>query len=433
MDQSSGESNMRVLLVSANTEQMNITPLPLGLNCVAVSVRNAGHEVKLIDLMAERNDGISLQKEIGAYQPEVIGISVRNIDDQNMDNPKFLPAPIKDVVRDCRTASDAPLVLGGAGFSIFPESTLDYLQADMGIQGEGETAFPLLLNRMQKKSPLAGTPGLYLRGHGLQGPREFAPNLDMLPLPDAAISSLLASDKREIWMPFQTRRGCPLNCSYCSTFMIEGCFLRKRSPGPVIEAISDHVDRGFNRFYFVDNIFNLPPSYAGKLCRGIIKSKLQISWRCIYYPGKTDENVVELMAKAGCIEVGLGFESGSANILRRMNKRFGPTQVRAASDILNKNGIRRWGFLMLGGPGETKETVKESLDFADSLNLDGLKITLGIRIYPNTAIAKTAIEDGLLSPTDDLLAPKFYVVKELNQWLHETVEAWKVGRPYCVN
>jgi len=424
---------MRVLLVSANTEQINILPLPLGLNCVAVAARNAGHEIKWMDLMTGADHRISLSKEIRNYGPEVIGISVRNIDDQHMDDPKFLLTPLKEVVRDCRDASNAPLVLGGAGYSIFPESALDYLEADMGIQGEGERAFPLLLDRIQKGLPLSGVPGLFLRGKGLQGPREFVRDLDTLPLPDAGISAAIACDRQEMWMPFQTRRGCPLNCSYCSTFMIEGCTLRKRSPGSVIEAIARHVDVGFERFYFVDNIFNIPPSYAERICQDIIERGLKISWRCIYYPGKTDERLIGLMSKSGCTEVSLGFESGSENILHRMNKKFGPAQVRRASESLGKNGIRRGGFLMLGGPGETKETVRESLDFADSLHLDSLKITIGIRIYPNTALAKCATDEGLISPGDNLLFPKFYVVKDLNEWLHETVQSWRTERPYVMN
>ena len=383
--------------------------------------------------MTERNGGVSLQEEIRKYKPEVIGISVRNIDDQNMDSPKFLLPPVKKVVSDCRGATDAPLVLGGAGFSIFPESTLNYLDADMGIQGEGERAFPVLLDRLQKGVALSGLSGLYLKGHGLQGPREFVQDLDALPLPDAVISSHVAINKREIWMPFQTRRGCPLSCSYCSTFMIEGCTLRKRSPGLVDRGLPCHVDAGFVRFYFVDNIFNIPASYAGKICQKIIQSGLKISWRCIYYPGKADEGLIALMSRAGCTEVSLGFESGSENILHRMNKKFSPAHVRRASEILKENGIRRLGFLMLGGPGETRETVNDSLDFADSLHLDGLKITIGIRIYPCTAVWKAAIKDGLISPKDDLLLPKFYIIQQLNDWLHETVQAWKAERPYCIN
>ncbi|MDD5231766.1 MAG: radical SAM protein [Syntrophales bacterium] len=424
---------MKVLLVSANTEQINIPPLPLGLNCVAAAAGGAGHEIKVIDLMAQENNSAVLRREIGNFRPDVIGVSVRNIDDQNIEAPQFLLDRVKEIANDIRKASDAPLVLGGAGYSIFPESALEYLEADMGIQGEGEKAFPLLIEKISAGADLSGTPGLFLRGRGLQGPREFQDDLDAFPLPDPALSSVPEAGRRDIYMPFQTRRGCPFDCSYCSTPVIEGCALRMRSPGPVIDSISRYCGAGFGRFYFVDNIFNVPSSYAGEICSGIIARKLKISWRCIYYPGEADVKLVSLMASAGCSEVSLGFESGSGNILHRMNKKFSSAQVRRASDILREHGIRRMGFLMLGGPGETEKTAEESLAFADSLGLDSLKITIGIRIYPGTSLARCAVEDGLISPDDNLLFPKFYVVRGMYEWLQETVQAWKKDRPCCTD
>ncbi len=88
------------------------------------------------------------------------------------------------------------------------------------------------------------------------------------------------------------------------------------------------------------------------------------------------------------------------------------------------------GFLLLGGPGETRETVEESLTFADSLPLDAMKISIGIRIYPGTELAQTAVADGLISPDDDLLLPIFYMVPGLEEWLRETVAAWMETRPH---
>ena len=95
--------------------------------------------------MTEKDDRLSIREAIASFDPEIIGISVRNIDDQNMEKPRFLLDQVKKVVTDCRNFSGVPIVLGGAGYSIFPESALNYLEADMGIQGEGETSFPLLL------------------------------------------------------------------------------------------------------------------------------------------------------------------------------------------------------------------------------------------------------------------------------------------------
>ena len=412
---------MKVLLISANTERINILPLPLGLNSIFIATQNAGHKVKLLDLMAENDDLSSIREAITSFGPEIIGISVRNIDDQNMAEPRFLLDQVKKVVAECRKSSRVPIVLGGAGYSIFPQSALNYLGADMGIQGEGEMSFPYLLDRLERGEDISTTPGLYLPGSGLQGKRIFEKNLDRFPLPDAAHFSFRVSDKQELWIPLQTRRGCPMNCSYCSTATIEGRSIRKRRPDLIVEEITGYVGAGFKLFYFVDNIFNIPPNYAKEICRKIIESKLDISWRCIVYPQNVDEELIGLMAQAGCLEVSLGFESGCEPMLRKMNKRYSPDEVRQTSAMFKNYGIKQMGFLLLGGPGETRESVRESLEFADSLNLDSLKITIGIRIYPQTALAQTAIDEGLILPEDDLLFPRFYVVPGLKDWLYDTV------------
>ncbi len=419
---------MRVLLISANTEQINILPLPLGLNCVAVAARNAGHDVELVDLMTEEDTQSGIKEAIEGFRPDIIGISVRNIDDQEMVTPRFLLDQIKGVVTDCRSFSGAPIIVGGAGYSIFPEAALTYLGADMGIQGEGERVFPTLLDLMQRGADLSGTPGLYLPGRGLQSKRRFVKDLDTLPLPDAHLWYGSVPMAQELWLPFQTRRGCPMDCSYCSTATIEGSRLRKRSAHVAVEGIARHVKAGFRCFYFVDNIFNMPPSYASELCRGLIANELKISWRCIFYPAKVDEGLIRDMARAGCKEVALGFESGCERVLRSMNKKYNLKEVRETSEMLAEYGIRQMGFLLLGGPGETRESVEESIAFADSLHLDGLKITVGIRIYPDTALAKTAVAEGVISPNDDLLFPQFYVVRGLEDWLHESVTAWTAER-----
>ena len=217
-------------------------------------------------------------------------------------------------------------------------------------------------------------------------------------------------------------------CSYCSTMIIEGHSIRKRRPTLIIDEIASFVGAGFQQFYFVDNIFNIPRDYAKEICKKIIQRRLSISWRCIIYPGKIDQELIRLMAKAGCMEVSLGFESGCERILHRMNKKYSLEDVRRISAMFKDAGIRQMGFLLLGGPGETKESVQESLVFADSLNLDALKITIGIRIYPYTALAKTATEEGLIQQGDNLLNPKFYAVSGLKDWLCDTVHLWMVDR-----
>jgi len=426
---------MNVLLISANTETITMPVLPLGLACVAKEAQTAGHDVTMVDLLAQEDAQTALKTAIQQSQPDVIGISVRNIDDQCMGSGVFLLEQVKEVIHACRSLSGVPIVLGGAGYSIFPQSALAYLEADMGIQGEGEKAFVTLLDQLRQGTDLSGIPGLYLPDKGIQGKVSRTRDLDTLSLPLPGMDQwTLPKDKdMDIWLPFQTRRGCPMDCSYCSTGTIEGRIMRKHSPARVIEAVSQYAAAGMDRLFFVDNTFNLPPSYAKTLCKALVQANLGISWRCILYPNNADDELIELMAEAGCVEVALGSESGSADMLQRMNKKFTPQEVRRISDSLKSHGISRMGFLMLGGPGETRKTVEESLAFADSLTLEALKITMGVRIYPNTALAQTAVREGMVSPDDNLLFPRYYMVKEIEGWLKETVNRLMAERPNWVN
>ena len=231
---------MRVLLISANTEQINMPVLPLGLAYVAAAADSQGHTVKMLNLMVHTDTQKALHEAIDGFNPEIIGISVRNIDDQNMENPRFLVNTVKEVVTNCRKFSDATIVLGGAGYSIFPQATLDFLKADIGIQGEGESAFLTLLERLHDKKDFSEIPGLYLPGQKSRSESGYIKNLNdlTLPLPDVHLSLPFTLKDQEIWVPFQSRRGCSLDCSYCSTATIEGRIIRKHDPEKVVEAIT---------------------------------------------------------------------------------------------------------------------------------------------------------------------------------------------------
>jgi len=422
---------MNVLLISANTETINMIPLPLGLNCVAVAARNAGHDVHLLDLMGGGDHHKLIRKAIQQSRPALIGVSVRNVDNQHMGETRFLLEPVRDIIDQCRAFSNAVIVAGGAGFSIFPHAVLRYLKADMGICGEGEVAFTTLIEALERGEHLSGIAGLCLPGESLQLVTVKRAKLDTLPLPDPSLWSVSSGAKNDLWIPYQTRRGCPMKCAYCSTPALEGTIIRKHSVDEVVKGIARHVAAGFSSFYFVDNTFNFPPNYTKELCESLISSHMGIRWRCILYPGFVDEEMVQLMARAGCVEVSLGFESGSPEILKNLNKKYTVEQVQTASELLKNYGIKRMGFLLVGGPGETKETVLKSLAFADSLKLDMLKLTVGIRIYPGTLLEKIAQEEGLITEGDDLLLPSFYLTKGLEEWLGPTIRTWMAERPFC--
>ena len=418
---------MRVLLISSNTERINMVTIPLGLGLVAAAARRADHDVMFLDLLDEQDPGAAIRRAVGEAAPDVIGISVRNIDDQTSDNPRFLLEQVKPVVEACRACTNAPIVLGGAGYSIFPEATLAYLGADLGVSGDGEAVFPELLDLLQAGGDPSTLPGVLVAGHSLGTGPSFHDDLDAFPLWDAALTSIADPASPDLWIPIQSRRGCPNDCSYCSTANIQGRTIRKRSPREVVELVALLAHAGYRRSYFVDNSFNIPESHAQEICRWMKALAPGAEWRCILYPHLVGESLVRAMAEAGCVEVSLGFESGCDRILRELHKRFTPDDVRATSDLLAAHGIRRIGFLLLGGPGETRETVEESLAFAESLHLDMLKITVGVRIYPGTPLARRAVRDGMISSEDDLLRPRFYLAHGLEPWIRERVARFEAA------
>ena len=418
---------MKVLLVSTNKEKVNMPAFPLGLNSVAAATAASGHTVRVLDFMVEDDPETALGAAVREFAPDAIGIGIRNIDAQSMQKPEFYLDDVKDVVGACKSLNRAPVIFGGAGYSIYPRSALEYCSADYGIVGEGEVVFPRLLDRIERGARADDVQGVVVPGYGIS-PRQVEKNLDTLPLPGYETWSGM-EDKDEIWLPVQSRRGCPLNCSYCSTSAIEGRMVRRRSPGRVMAALRKGVEAGFSKFFFTDNTFNLPGAYAAKICREIIRRGLDIRWRCIFYPWKTKSELVSLMAEAGCVEVSLGFESGDPGILKNMNKKFTLDDVRGAARLLDDHGIRRTGFLLLGGPGETRDTVLRSVAFADSLNLNLLKFTPGIRIYPDTALARMAVQEGMAAPEDDFLTPCFYMARGLEDWLPEQVQSLVASRP----
>jgi radical SAM superfamily enzyme YgiQ (UPF0313 family) len=301
----------------------------------------------------------------------------------------------------------------------------------MGIRGEGEAVFPALLERMDRRAPVSGTPGLYLPGQPPAG-RSFVTNLDDLPIPNANLFMPSLAGSAGSWVPVQSRRGCPMDCSFCSTSAIEGRPIRRRSPQAIAEWLEHLAGSGFRNFQFVDSMFNFPPAYAKELCRKILERGLDINLWCLIYPKWMDGELADLMARAGCGEVSLGFESGSDGVLGRLNKRFAAEEVRAVSRMFADAGIERRGFLLLGGPGETRESVEESLGFADSLNLNALKVTVGLRIYPETPLAATALAEGVIGPDDDLLWPRFYLAPGLRDWLRERVSGYRAARAWVV-
>jgi len=144
--------------------------------------------------------------------------------------------------------------------------------------------------------------------------------------------------------------------------------------------------------------------------------------------------VVEATRNAGhdVTMLDLMFEMDAAAVLKKMIAEFRPECIGISVRNIDDHGIERMGFLLLGGPGETREAVEESLAFADSLKLEALRLTAGVRIYPDTQLAKTAENEGAITSQGNLLHPRFYLAQGLEGWLSERLKEWQVSRPYVI-
>jgi len=425
---------VKVLLISENRTTTLVSPFPLGLAFVAAGLRQADHEVRVLDFMFLDNWQEELRAVLKDFQPDAVGLSIRNIDNQDMRNPVFFLSDHLDIVSAIREYSIAPIILGGAGFNIHPAGCLRFLDADLGIYGEGEGSFTKLLDAI-KDSEFEKVPGAVWRKDGriTINPPDFISDMNKWVSPAYDYFDVTAYHEARSELPgcitVQNKRGCHMKCIYCSTPFLEGTHCRSRDLGrSVSEIASLYKENNIQRFYVVDNVFNFPPSNAKDFCREIISQGLKISWQAILNPAFVDEELFELMAKAGCRFISLGNEAGHELILRNLKKGFTLNNVRKAADLARANGIRYGCFLLLGGPGETEDTVTQSIGFVEELSPDLVSLKAGIRIYPGTELETLARDEGVIGNDHDMLRPVFYLSPAIREWVWGYLEKTVVNR-----
>jgi len=178
-----------------------------------------------------------------------------------------------------------------------------------------------------------------------------------------------------------------------------------------------HGKWGLNRFFFVDNIFNCPVDYGRRLCRAIAALRLPLEWGCLINPAFPDRELFELIGASGGVMVQVGNESGSELMLNRLGKGFELKQVERTLKLLKAAGLPFTCFLLLGGPGETRETVQESVAFLEAFQPRMVSVKVGIRIHPGLPLHRLALEEGVVKPEDNLLWPKFYLAPAIRDWI----------------
>jgi radical SAM superfamily enzyme YgiQ (UPF0313 family) len=396
---------MKVLLISPNVESLPDPVFPIGLAHIAAVLKRNRIPYQVLDLYFARNYETAISSAIADFQPDLIGLSLRNVDNVSYPNYISYLSFYQQVVQTIRKQSRSPLVLGGSGFSLAPKLILEYVDANYGIVGEGELALVRLIDRLRgiKEFAETGMPTIF----------EFDPatseNLDSLPIPDRSKFDNTAYLKWGGMGNIQTKRGCAFKCIYCTYPIIEGKKSRLRSPKRVCDEIEIMLESGINNIFFVDNTFNYPIEHAQGICQEIIRRKLPIKWSCYANPAYITPELIAAMLSAGC--TGLDFGSDAANnaMLANLGKNFSVEDLIQASKICSQLDISFCHSLLLGGPGETMETVCQTFDTIQDISPTAAICMIGIRVFPKTRLSRIAMAEGLIRPGEDYLKPVFYL------------------------
>jgi len=428
---------LRVLIFSASREIVHVMVPPIGEAYLAAYLMSKGHDVILLDLTLSNDIKRDIPKAINDFNPHLIGISIRNIDSTTYPGNLFFYLPVKNVIQYIKQIAEPeiPIILGGAGFSIFSEEILRDLNHHLGVVGEGEYVFAEILKQLKLNNDIRkiekGICFIDDRGHYYQKPPWRVENLDGLPIP---IRELIDNDAYLIdplnktgatWGNIQTKRGCHMNCIYCSYRYIEGSTVRYRSPAIIAEELDLMVNNyGIKNVFIVDSVFNLDYNHLKATCQEIIDHKIEFNWGANYVPNKNFIELIPLMKESGATHFATGIESFSEEILKSMKKSRTPDEAILTSQKCMELEIEQLIHIIVGGPGETLETVRASFNQLETINSyrgnlwqgDGdVIIFIGMRIYPHTPLQTIAEQESIIQKGENLLKPKFYISPNIKE------------------
>ncbi len=407
----------KILLIYPNNEKMPYPVPPIGLSLLA-SVLKEKYRVLLFDGMFGTAE--SLTREINGFKPDYIGISIRNIDNVQVDNiVYYVDGILNHYILRIRKITDVPVILGGSGFSIFPGELMELLGADYGVVGEGEELFLRLLSLLDRGKPGRGIPGIIEKDRGVFEYPLQKFNIKKLPHSEIDGKIDFAPYRERSSYPIQTKRGCSHKCIYCTYPEIEGKTYRTRDPEDIAEEIAEvHGRLGDITFEFVDSTFNDPPGHAEAICSRIVKKGLKIKLRAMgINPAHASRELFSLMLKAGFSQIDCTPDTASETMIANFQKNFSLEELKRTALLIREFRIPVMWFFIFGGPGETEKTIAESFDFIDRYiyKYDLVHISTGLRIYPNTPLYRIALKEGVISRDNSILYPEYYVNKKLGQ------------------
>ena len=411
---------MKVLLVATNQadrfmDSMVVRPVPIGLAYLAASVDEERHTLKVLDLMFADDAVAEVTDAVSEFEPDLIGMSIRNLDNQSSLNPVWNLPAVRDIIERIRQLSDATTLIGGPAFSIMPAECLDYVGADLGIAGDAAEAFATLVERLETGADYRDIPGIVFRDDANDGDivvsegrftSSFhrAPRLDLLDMRAYNGSGFGVGVITKLAQAYYPTPGADFN----------GGDWRIREPSEVVDEIRALDDNfGINKVFFIDSGFNIPAEHAKATCRAIIDAGLHVRWNSYVRPSEdADAELMGLMKESGC-SLALMAEGGRGG--EGLDDRL--AGLERMSELCREVGLPFTMNMTFGEPGDTESSVEQKLDFLKRVDAAFSVLRVGTRVLPNTAVAQTALREGLIESESELMRPTFYTDAGVRDWL----------------
>ncbi len=433
---------MKVLIISTNS----LPASPSGPVYRAGAVRQAGHEVQIFERLFARDLAGELTTKLEDFRPDVIGISIRLVfgDELDLEAPlgtrhTDLRPRVREVIDVVRQCSNKIIILGGPGFNYYAHDWLEYLNLDYGIRGEGEEAFPMFLKQLSEGGDIYSVPGCVYRKDSCFYFVSPCPvqDLDNQALPAYDLLDCQPYAERKITPAIFTKRGCAFFCTYCPYSKLEGKRYRLKSPRRVLsEARNIIQNTGSHKVMFCDNNFNAPRRHVEAICLALIAEKADLQWGTgDLRPAGVTDDFCRLMEESGCYYANLAIESASEKMLQSMKRGYTVQHVRESLDALSRSRIPFGASLMLGAPGETPETIAETLTVLDDYEIpNGVWVTLGVYLWTDYQdIVAEARETGLLKDDKELFSGCVYLSPDLpRSYLRELPDELRARPGYTV-
>ena len=428
---------MRILLIATNRHhqlmsRMEARPLPIGLAYVAGHLDPNRHTIKVLDLMFSTDYLADTESVVREYQPDLIGISIRNLDNQSYLDPQWALPISRDVIQRIRTITRAPIVCGGPAFSILPRECFSLVEPDLGISGDAGETFAQLADRLEEGKPYHDLSGLVYRSG------------DEIIVQEQQASSAFPQPPRfeELAMAKYAQAGFGIgiltklgsfNYPTAKTYNKESGGDAWRVIRPIESVIQEAREMkqrfGLRKVFFIDNGFNIPLPHAKSLCQSLIEADLKLHWNtCLApIPQACDAEMIGLMKRAGCRLVIMVGSNGSEEEQMDIQGRFEPLQE--VGRLCEDGGLHYTVSQYFGEPGETRETVESKLAFLRKLQPAMANLRIGVRVMPGTPVSQLALQKGLITDEGQLIQPIFYVEETVKDWIIDHLKAEAAQNP----